>query len=111
MPAFANSGAHSKEVLPPAEKIAILGAISTACLRLIIVYVLFKKLIFFPTEFSEATRYSSSKYNFRSLITSSTTPPTIPVAPTKAIFIQSIFLAKIIISYESKTHYCFVSLM
>ena len=64
MPAFANSGAHSKEVLLPAEKIAILGAISTACLRLIIVYVLFKKLIFFPTEFTACFTFFISWVKF-----------------------------------------------
>jgi len=55
VPAFANSGAHSKEVLPPAEKIAILGAILTACLRLIIVYILYSTAIQFYKSYSTFT--------------------------------------------------------
>src|SRR5690606_24926398 len=60
VPASANFGAHSKEVPPPAEKIAISGFSETACAKPITVYVLSLNLISLPADLSLATNNNSS---------------------------------------------------
>src|SRR5690606_9101911 len=87
VPAAANFGAHSSDVEPPAENSAISGFAATASARLITEYSFPLKEIFLPTDFSDATIKSSDIGKFLSSYTWSITPPTIPVAPTTAIFI------------------------
>ena len=55
VPTLANSGAHCLEVFPPAENMAISGFNEIACLIPITSKVELLKLIFLPTDFSEAT--------------------------------------------------------
>ena len=87
MPAAANFGAHSSEVPPPAEKMAIAGFLLMASVALTTDHSLFKKKTFLPTDFSEATGISSVTGKFLSANTSSILVPTSPVAPTTATFI------------------------
>src|ERR1700722_7147848 len=87
MPAAANFGAHSREVPPPAEKIAIPGFARIASVALTTDHSLFLNRSFLPTDFSEATGISSVTGNFLSANTSSILVPTSPVAPTTATFI------------------------
>ncbi len=88
VPTAANFGAHSREVDPPAEKRAMSGRASTAVSNPITVWVLPSKTISFPTDRSEATNNNSVIGSLRSAKTSSITFPTIPVAPTTAIFMS-----------------------
>src|SRR5690606_19165322 len=88
VPTSAKRGAHSREVLPPAEKSAKSGFWRTASSRLTTSYSLSLKEIIFPTDLSEATGSSSVTGKFLSASTFNITWPTIPVAPTTAIFIQ-----------------------
>src|SRR6478609_9187868 len=60
VPIAANFGAHSKEVPPPAEKIAISGASLTVSSMLLIAYGLPLYFISLPTFLAEATKYNSS---------------------------------------------------
>src|SRR6185437_687641 len=85
IPAAANLGAHSNEVLPPAENIAIAGFISSRVCIATTLYSLPLKLTGLPTDFSEATGISSVTGKFLSSSTLSISPPTKPVAPTTAI--------------------------
>src|SRR5215471_18504155 len=55
IPAAANWGAHSREVDPPAEKIATAGLAFIASAALTTGYFLPLKLTSFPTDFMEAT--------------------------------------------------------
>ena len=87
VPTAANLGDHSNEVSPPAEKIAISGFTSTASCKPITVSLLPLNSNSFPTDFSEATTNNSVKGKFLSSNTFNITFPTIPVAPTTAIFI------------------------
>src|SRR5215212_4615682 len=61
VPASAYFGAHSSDVLPPAEKIAMSGASLHTSSMLLILYSLPLKVIDWPTDLAEATRYNSSK--------------------------------------------------
>ncbi len=97
LPTSANFGAHCKEISPPAENIAISGLASIASCILIRVCLSPLKSRVFPTEASEATTNNSVIGNFRSSSTFNMTVPTIPVAPTTAIFIT------LILSSKSKT--------
>src|SRR5450631_666059 len=87
MPASANLGAHSKDVPPPAEKIAMAGfkRIASVALTTLYSFPLYKTIL--PTDFSEATGISSVSGKFLSANTSSILVPTSPVAPTTATFI------------------------
>src|SRR5690606_15786751 len=87
VPASANFGAHSRDVPPPAEKMAISGRAATASAKLIILYLFPLYTISFPTDLSEATGINSDIGKFLSAKTFSITSPTIPVAPTTATFI------------------------
>ena len=91
-PTSANLGAYSSEVEPPAEKIAISGFIEIAVSIETMSYCLLLKVIFFPTDFSDATGINSVIGRFLSSKTFNITWPTIPVAPTTAIFIIEIVL-------------------
>src|ERR1035437_2543908 len=55
VPASANFGAHSLEVLAPAEKIATSGRSAIASSKPITLQVFPLNLISFPTDFAEAT--------------------------------------------------------
>ena len=66
MPAAANLGAHSKEVVPPAENKATAGCISIAACIPTTLYFLPANSISFPTDFSEATGINSVTGNLRS---------------------------------------------
>ena len=87
IPASANFGAHSKEVSPPAEKIAISAFISIAVCMPTTLNFLPLNSISLPIDFSEATGIIAVTGNFLSAKTFNITAPTIPVAPTIAIFI------------------------
>ena len=89
VPTSANFGAHSKEVSPPAEKIAISGRISTAVCKPTTENSIPPKLILVPTDYSEATGINSVIGKFCSRKTCNITFPTIPVAPTTATLILS----------------------
>ena len=95
VPASANLGAHSKEVDPPAENKATWGCMETAVSNPTTSYELVPQTTFLPIDLSEATGISSVKGKFLSYRTLSITSPTIPVAPTTAIFIVNFFLAKL----------------
>ena len=87
VPTSANLGAHSSEVPPPAEKMAMSGRAATASAMPITLYVRPLYVISLPTDFSEATGRSSVKGKLRSSSTWSILEPTKPVAPTTATFI------------------------
>src|SRR5690606_15775765 len=87
VPAAANFGAHSKEVSPPAEKIAKSGLAVNAVCKPIRVYSFPWNVSFLPTDRSEATNNNSVIGKFRSANILIITSPTIPVAPTTATFI------------------------
>src|SRR6201986_3276039 len=59
MPAAANFGAHSREVLPPAEKMATSGRAAIASVALTILYFFPLNVTSLPIDFSEATGISS----------------------------------------------------
>src|SRR5258705_2105222 len=56
IPASANWGAHSSEVLPPAEKIATAGFNAIASVMLTTLYFSPLNSTSFPTDLSDATR-------------------------------------------------------
>src|SRR6202008_4504443 len=87
IPASANFGAHSNEVLPPAEKIATAGfnAIASVMLTTLYFFPLYSTSL--PTDLSEATGINSVTGKFLSARTCSIFVPTKPVAPTTATFI------------------------
>ena len=85
--ASANLGAHSREVPPPAEKIAMAGLASMASCIPITLYLFPLNSISFPIDFSEATGNNSVTGKFLSASTCNIFVPTRPVAPTTAIFI------------------------
>src|SRR5688572_12998230 len=87
IPAAANFGAHSREVLPPAEKIATAGFAAIASVILTTLNFLPLYSTSLPTDFSEATGISSVTGKFRSARTCNILVPTSPVAPTTATFI------------------------
>src|SRR5215475_7577612 len=87
IPAAANFGAHSREVLPPAEKRARAGFAAIALSALTTVYFFPLNSTCFPTDFSEATGRSSVTGKFLSARTCNILVPTRPVAPTTATFI------------------------
>src|SRR5690606_32753402 len=73
VPASANFGAHSKDVPPPAEKIAISGLTATASAKPIILYFFPLYSISLPTDLSEATGINSDIGKFLSANTFSIT--------------------------------------
>ena len=87
VPAAANLGAHCKDVSPPAENRAISAFMSTAVCMPTTLYFLPLNSISLPTDRSEATGINSVIGKFRSAKTCNITSPTMPVAPTTAIFI------------------------
>src|SRR6476620_7591901 len=87
MPASANFGAHSNEVLPPAEKMATAGFAAIASCILTILYFFPLNSTSLPTDLSEATGTNSSTGKFLSARTCNIFVPTRPVAPTTATFI------------------------
>src|SRR5690606_39929447 len=64
IPASANFGAHSREVLPPAEKSATAGLAAIASVMLTTLYFFPLKSISFPTDFSNATVNNSVTEKF-----------------------------------------------
>src|SRR4026209_2942794 len=66
MPASANFGAHSNDVLPPAENIATAGLASIALAMLITLYFFPLNSTSFPTDLSEATGNNSVTGKFLS---------------------------------------------
>src|SRR5690242_14771863 len=86
MPASANLGAHSSEVLPPAENKATAGfaAIASVMLTTLNFFPLYSTSL--PTDFSEATGNNSVTGKLRSANTCNILVPTKPVAPTTATF-------------------------
>ena len=94
IPAAANCGASSSEVLPPAENIATPGFAAIASEALTIFYCLFFKVIYFHIDLSEATGTSSSTGKFLSANTCNILLPTRPVAPTTATFMLKILDGK-----------------
>src|SRR5688572_31327009 len=91
IPASANLGAHSSEVLPPAENKATAGfaAIASVMLTTLNFFPLYSTS--FPTDLSEATGRSSVTGKFLSANTCNILVPTKPVAPTTATFIVCSF--------------------
>src|SRR5688500_8737533 len=87
IPFSANLGAHSKEVLPPAEKRATSGFILIASSAVTTLYFLPLKLRSLPADLSEATGMNSVTGNPLSSSTLIIIDPTRPVAPTTATFI------------------------
>src|SRR5688572_8562703 len=87
MPASANLGAHSRLVLPPAEKRATAGLAAIASVILATLYFFPLYSTSLPTDFSEATGISSVTGKFLSASICNILVPTKPVAPTTATFI------------------------
>src|SRR6186713_854042 len=90
MPAAANFGAHSREVLPPAENKATAGLAAIASVALTILYFFPLNSTSLPIDLSDATGISSVTGKFLSANTSNILVPTKPVAPTTATFIVEI---------------------
>ena len=86
IPAAANFGAHSREVLPPAEKMATAGFAAIASVALTILYFFPLYSTSLPIDLSEATGINSVMGKFLSANTSNILVPTRPVAPTTATF-------------------------
>src|SRR5712672_3532337 len=86
IPASANFGAHSNEVLPPAENIATAGFAAIASVMLTTLYFFPLKSTSLPTDLSEATGNNSVTGKFLSPNTCNNLEPTNPVAPTTATF-------------------------
>src|SRR5213075_2316542 len=86
IPASANFGAHSNDVLPPAEKMATAGFAAIASVILTTLYFLPLNTTSFPTDLSEATGINSVTGKFLSANTCNIFVPTKPVAPTTATF-------------------------
>jgi hypothetical protein len=87
MPASANFGAHSEEVLPPAEKIATAGIAAMPSSMPTTLYALPLYMTSLPTERADATGINSVMGKFLSANTCNIFVPTSPVAPTTATFI------------------------
>src|SRR3954464_9270790 len=81
MPAAANLGAHSSEVLPPAENKATAGLAAIASVELTIFYFFPLNSTSFPIDLSDATGINSVMGKFLSANTSNILVPTKPVAP------------------------------
>src|SRR6476620_10571089 len=90
MPASANFGAHSNEVLPPAEKMATAGFAAIASVMLTTLYFFPLNSTSLPTDLSDATGINCVTGKFLSANTCNTLEPTNPVAPTTATFISSL---------------------
>ncbi len=88
VPTSANFGANSREVPPPAEKIAISGLAAIASCIEEIVYSFCLYVTCLPTDRSDATGINSVIGKLRSASTCNITWPTIPVAPTTATLIS-----------------------
>ena len=78
--------AHFSAIALPAEKKASLTFEKSNFSRSITVYSFPEKLIFFPSLLDDATKYNSVIGNFFFYNTSINFLPTLPVAPTIAIF-------------------------
>jgi hypothetical protein len=87
IPASANFGAHSRDVLPPAEKIATFGLAAIASVMLTTLYFFPLYSTSLPTDLSEATGINSVNGKLLSASTCNILVPTNPVAPTTATFI------------------------
>src|SRR6187397_3668603 len=87
MPASANFGAHSNEVLHPAEKIATAGLAAIPSVMLTTLYFFPLNSTSLPTLLSDATGINSVTGKFLSARTCNILVPTKPVAPTTATFI------------------------
>src|ERR1043165_8298257 len=87
MPASANLGAHSREVLPPAENSATAGFAAIASVMLTTLNFFPLNSTSLPTDLSEATGSNSVTGKFLSANTCNIFEPTKPVAPTTATFI------------------------
>src|SRR6187200_1931031 len=81
IPASANFGAHSSEVLPPAENMATGGFAAMASVMLTTVYCLPLNSTCLPTDLSDATGIISVRGKFLSASTCNIFVPTSPVAP------------------------------
>src|SRR6187402_2845716 len=88
MPASANFGAHSSDVLPPAEKIATAGFAAIPSVMLTTLYFFPLNSTSLPTLLSDATGINSVTGKFLSARTCNILVPTNPVAPTTATFID-----------------------
>src|SRR6185312_17508857 len=88
VPTSANLGAHSSEVLPPAENKAISGFFAIASVMVTTLYLLPRNVTSIPFDLSEATGINSSTGKLRSSSTFIIVLPTKPVAPTTATFIS-----------------------
>src|SRR5476651_1583846 len=87
VPAAANNGANSNEVLPPALKMATSGRCLIASSAETILYGTPLKVISLPILFADATGINSVTGKLRSAKTCNNLVPTNPVAPTTATFI------------------------
>src|SRR5678815_729252 len=92
IPASANFGAHSNEVLPPAEKIATAGLAAIPSAMLTTLYFFPLNSTSLPTLLSDATGINSVTGKFLSSRTCNILVPTNPVAPTTATFIYFVFV-------------------
>src|SRR6185437_3462078 len=92
IPAAANFGAHSSEVLPPAENKATAGFAAIASAALTTLYFFPLNSTCLPTDFSDATGINSVTGKFLSARTCNILVPTSPVAPTTATFIFWFYL-------------------
>ena len=92
IPASANFGAHSKDVLPPAENNAMAGFALIASCALTTLYFSPLNSISIPIDLSDATGINSVTGKLRSARTCNIFVPTKPVAPTTATFIFSYLL-------------------
>src|ERR1700722_117461 len=91
IPADANLGAHSSEVLPPAEKRASAGFAAMASVALTMAYFFPLNSTCLPIDLSDATGRSSVTGKFLSANTCNILVPTSPVAPTTATFISCFY--------------------
>ena len=91
VPFFAKTGAHSFDIDAPAEKIAKTGFCSTASLILTTLTGLSLKISSLPTDLSDAAGISCDTGKPLSSSTFIITRPTMPVAPTTAVFIVLLF--------------------
>ena len=103
MPASANFGAHSKEVLPPAENKATAGFAAIPSSIVTTLYGLPLNMISLPAERADATGINSVTGKFRSANTCNIFVPTSPVAPTTATFIFLFFTLLLCLSKNSKS--------
>src|SRR6476620_11994040 len=91
IPAAANLGAHSSDVLPPAENRATFGFAAIASVMLTTLYFFPLNSTSLPTDLSEATGINSVTGKFLSANTCNILEPTNPVAPTTATFMDPFF--------------------